>query len=156
MSSDSEFGFRLVPSGFGWPAERRSQLQPGAPVGKPEPRYVRTKDSLGLVIRNCVSMVCTLAYRVSGLQIFSGASFDPMRGIGERLAVACLIDWYVMYVESQLSLIVKVLDVCNCVCMCLCSVSLESLLNLCNVSRRLIVMFVVLVEHEGPVSYSSY
>jgi len=148
--------FGEVPTGFGWPAERRKWPQPGAPMGKPASRYVRTKDSFGLVIRNCVSMICIPAYWASGLQIFSTVSFDPMRGIGERLAVACLIDWYVMYVESVLSLVVKVLDVCNCVWMCLCSASLESLLNLCNVSWRLIVMFVVLVEHEGHVSYSSY
>ena len=53
-------------------------------MGKPASRYVRTKDSFGLVILNCVSVVCTSAYRASGLPIFSGASFDPMRGIGER------------------------------------------------------------------------
>jgi hypothetical protein len=148
--------FGEVPTGFGWPAERRRRPQPGAPVGKPASRYVRTKDSFGLVIRNCVSMICIPAYWASGLQIFSSASFDPVRGIRERLAVACLIDWYVMYVESVLSSVVKVLDVCNCVCMCLCSASLESLLILCNVSRQLIVMFVVVVKHEGRVSYSSY
>jgi hypothetical protein len=28
-------------------------------------------------------------------------------GNGERLSVACLIDWYVMYVESKLSLVIK-------------------------------------------------
>jgi len=61
-----------------------------------------------------------------------------------------------MYVESELSLVVKVLDLRYCVCTCLCSVRKESLLKLCYLFRRLIVMFVVLVEHEGRANYCSY
>ena len=84
-SRDSECGFHLgkyLRGSVGQP--RRRQLQPGAPMGKPASRYVRTKDSFGLVVLNCISMVCTPAYWASGLQVFSGASFDPMRRIGEQ------------------------------------------------------------------------
>jgi len=84
MSRDAEFGFRLGKYLRCSVGQRRRKLQPGAPVGKLVSQYVWTKDSFGLVVLNCVSMVCTPAYWVSGLQIFSGASFDPMQGIGEQ------------------------------------------------------------------------
>jgi hypothetical protein len=153
---DSVFGFHLVKYLWGsvgqpWEEDCSLELLWGSQrLGMYGPKTIL------VVILNCVSVVCTLAYRASGLRIFSGASFGPMQGMGRGWRFSCLIDWYVMYVESELSLVVKVLDVRYCVCMCLCSVRIESLLKLSNLFRWLIVMFVVLVEHKGCANYCNY